>query len=170
MKRRQNAGALRSHQSNTCHPLLLSEDRALVPPSFWRLTACPILQAPPLLSGFPLCAHWMCLTDPHHTHSMNTDEHRPSPRRHTYSHCHTETPETPLPATPTQGHAHITTPRWHLPFDCSRKRNSIILESLPVYPFHLPSWPTPLPPVPGSTPLGLRPHVLPDPGAEAAHY
>ena len=128
-----------------------------VPPSFWRLTACPILQAPLLLSGFLLCAHWMCLTDPHHTHSMNTDEHRPSPWRHTYSHCHMETPETPLPATPTQGHAHITTPHWHLTFDCSRKRNSMTLESVPVHPFHLPSWPTPLPPVPGPRPLAWDP-------------
>ena len=39
-----------------------------------------------------------------------------------------------------------------------------------MHPSRLPSWLTPLPPVPGSTLLGLRPCVLPDPGAEVAHY
>lgn len=44
------------------------------------------------------------------------------------------------------------------------------VQSAPMHPVHPPSWLTPLPPVPGSTLLGLRPCVPPDPGAEAAHY
>ena len=82
-----------------------------VRPSFWRLTACPIRQAPPLLSGLLSCAHCMCLTDPHHTHSMNTDERRASPRRHALSYGNSRVPASP---SPDSGHAHITTPHWHL--------------------------------------------------------
>lgn len=65
-------------------------------------------------------------------------------------------------------------PRHHTslapPISCSRERSPMAVESAPMHPSRLPSWLTPLPPVPGSTLLGLRPCVLPDPGAEAAHY